>query len=120
MPKFNFSYDKKNDDLFLFSPTSKSKGSVELGELILDFNSKKELVGIQIMKASNFIKDLVEEMDSSVIKQLLNGLQECRVDIKVKNNLLIVRVYLMSKTKEISPVLSVPSITETSPALAYT
>lgn len=119
MSKFNFSYDKENDDLFLFSPISKSKGSVELGELILDFNGKKELVGIQMMNASKFINDLVEQKDSSGIKQLLESLQECKVEIKVKNNLLIVKVYLISKTMEISPVLSLPSITETSPALAY-
>ncbi len=42
MQKFNFSYDKENDDLFLFSPKSKSKGSIDLGQIVLDFNNKKE------------------------------------------------------------------------------
>ncbi|MBD3361480.1 DUF2283 domain-containing protein [Candidatus Woesearchaeota archaeon] len=54
MKKFNFSYDKENDDLFLYNHNSKSAGSVEVGDIILDFNNKKELVGIQINKASEF------------------------------------------------------------------
>lgn len=119
MQKFNFSYDKERDDLFLYSPASKSKGSVELGDLILDFNGKKEMVGMQIMKASKFIRDLVEKEDSAAIRQILASLQECRVDVKVKNNFLVIRLHLVNKTKEISTVLSVPDIRETSPALAY-
>ena len=61
MQKFNFSYDKEHDDLFLHRPDSKSKGSVEIGNLILDYNSKKELVGLQIMGASKVLQDLTNE-----------------------------------------------------------
>ena len=118
MSKFNFSYDKENDNLFLFNPKSKSKGSVELGNIIFDYNSKKEFVGIQLMNASKLIKDMSGE-NSSVTKEVLNNLKECRVESKVKNNLLIVKIFLMSKIKEISSVISVPSIREPSPALAY-
>jgi len=118
MQKFNFSYDKENDDLLLFNPKSKSKGSVELGDLIFDYNNKKEFVGLQIMNASKLIKDMTNE-DASSIKEVLNNLKECKVEAKLKSNLLIVKIYLNSKTKEISPVISVPNITNTSPALAY-
>ena len=117
MQKFNFNYDKENDDLFLFNPKSKSKGSIELGDLILDYNSKKEFVGMQIMNASKLIKDLVDQDESSV-KKILNNLKDCKLDVKVKNNLLIIKVYLFGKVKEISPIISVPNITESSPALA--
>jgi uncharacterized protein YuzE len=120
MQKFNFSYDKENDDLFIFNPKSKSRGSVELGNIILDFNAKKELVGIQIMDASNIIADIINEKSYSLVKKLLSNLKSCRVDIKPKGNFLIVKIFLMSKVKEISPVLPLPSIKETSPALAYT
>ncbi|MCK4589557.1 MAG: DUF2283 domain-containing protein [Nanoarchaeota archaeon] len=117
MQKFNFSYDKENDDLFLFNPKSKSKGSVELGDLILDYNSKKEFVGMQIINASKLIKDLIDQDESSV-KNVLDKLKECKVEVKVKNNLLIIKVRLFSDLKEISPIISVPSIIESSPALA--
>jgi len=118
MQKFNFSYDSENDDLFLFSNKSKSKGSVEMGDFIFDYNAKAELVGIQIMHASKILNEFVEEK-SIEISKLLNNLINCKADIKIKNNLLIVKLYLLSKIKEISPVLSVPSITHSSPALLY-
>lgn len=117
MQNFNFTYDKENDDLFLFSPKSKSKGSVELGNIVLDFNSKKELVGIQIMNASKLIKDITSE-NISTIKELLNHLKKCKIDVKPNNNMLIIKIFLFSQVKEISPVISMPSITESSPALA--
>ncbi|MCK4670247.1 MAG: DUF2283 domain-containing protein [Nanoarchaeota archaeon] len=118
MQKFNFSYDKENDDLFLFSPKSKSKGSVELGNIIFDYNHKKELVGIQIMKASKLMKDMAN-VSTNVIKDVLNDLKDCKVDAKLKNNLLIVKIYLFSKSKKVSSVISIPRIVESSPALAY-
>ncbi len=120
MQKFKFSYDKGNDDLFLYNPKSKSKGSVELGELIFDYNNKKELVGIQIMNATKLVKDIVNEKDIEIIKEILYNLKECKVEIKAQNKLLIIKIFLSSKTNEISPILPIPRIQETSPALIHT
>ncbi len=118
MQKYKFSYDKDNDDLFLFNPKSKSKGSVELGDLVLDYNTKKELVGVQLMNASKFIKEFIGE-NVSTIKEHLNNLKECKIDVKPKGNLLIIKIFLIGKPKELAPVISVPNIMESSPALAY-
>ena len=118
MQKFNFDYDSGDDNLFLYNPKSKSKGSVELGDFILDYNNKKQLVGIQIIKASKLLKDIVNEKEIS-IKKILSELISCKVEIKPKNNLLVVKIFLMSKFKELSPVIPIPSIRESSPALAY-
>ena len=108
MQKFNYSYDKENDDLFLFRPNT----SVELGDIILDFNSKKELVGIQIVNASRLFKDITKE-NLPIIRELLNNLNMCRIDVKPKNNLLLIKIFLFSKVKEITPVLPVPSLPRT-------
>jgi uncharacterized protein YuzE len=118
MQRFNFSYDRESDDLFLFNPKSKSKGSVELGNIIFDYNNKKEFVGIQVMKASKMIKDLTNEK-INMVKKVLNSLKSCKVDVKKKNNLLIIKIYLLSELKNISPVISIPRIAKSSPALAY-
>lgn len=118
MQRFNFSYDEENDDLFLYNPKSRSKGSVELGDIILDFNNKKELVGLQIMGASRLIKELVGESING-IRSILSDLKECRVDAKVKSNLLIIKMCLLSRSRSISPVIPLPSIRKRSPALAY-
>ena len=115
MQEFKFSYDKENDDLLLYNPKSKSKGSVELGDIVLDFDSKKTLVGIQIMNASKMIKDITND---SGVKTLLQKLKKCQIEVKPKNNMLLIKLYLISGNKEISPVLNVPAITQSSPALA--
>ena len=116
MQKYNFSYDKENDDLFLFKPNSKSKGSIELGNLIFDFNSRKEFVGLEIMSASKMLKNMINERTS--IKSILSELRDCRIEVKQDNNILIVKMLLVSKIKEIAPILTVPQIRESSPAIA--
>lgn|SRR3989338_8611314 len=118
MQKFNFSYDKENDDLFIYSSKSKSKGCVELGNLVFDYDSKGELVGLQIMKASASLEDMSGQK-ISIVSEILKNLKECKVETKLKNNLLTIKVYLFSDAKEIASVISVPSIIESSPSLAY-
>ena len=119
MQKFNFSYDKSSNDLFLFSPKSKSKGSIELGDLVIDFNSKKEVVGIQIMNASAFLKSIIPGEDAKSIKSILTSLEDAKVDVKTKNNLLLITICLVSKNREISPVIPVVAMKTTSPSLLY-
>ena len=119
MKKFSFSYDKENDDLFLYDPKSKSKGSVEVGDLILDFNHKKELVGIQIMNASRYLKDISASKETiAYMRTLLNGLKECKVDVTAKNNVMIIKIHLKNGSKQASPVISVPMFQDSSPAVA--
>ncbi|MFW5852766.1 MAG: DUF2283 domain-containing protein [Nanoarchaeota archaeon] len=120
MQKFNFDYDSGNDDLFLHSPGSKSKGSVEFGNIIFDFDSQKRLVGIQLVNASKTLQDMVDENSVDNMKDFLESLNDCRVDIKDNSNMLIVRFLLASKIHELKPILSVPKIAEGSAALAYT
>ena len=55
MAEFEFSYDLENDSLFLFKKEGKSKGSIELGDLIFDFDYKLRLAGVQILNATSLI-----------------------------------------------------------------
>jgi len=92
MKNYKFSYDKEFDDLFIFDSNSKSKGSVELGDIILDFNTKKEFVGIQLMNASRLLQDISGEINIDII---LEHLKECRIETITKNNLLIIKIFLI-------------------------
>ena len=71
------------------------------------------------MYASKLIKEMINNQKITIIREVLYDIQECKMDVKVKNNLLIIKVYLCSKSNELSPIISVPSIKESSPALAY-
>lgn len=116
--KFNFSYDKEHDDLFLFNPESKSKGSIEIGDIIFDYNSKKEFVGLQLINASKILES-ISEKDLSTIKNVLDNLSGCTVEYVNNNNLLIIKINLLGKDKEINSSISIPNITESSPSIAY-
>ena len=118
MRKYNISYEPEQDDLFLYNPIAKSKGSVEFGDLVLDYNYKKELVGIQMLHASKFLSDFIE-MQENKIKSFLKEVTACAVETRTKNNMLIIKIHFIGKEKEITPVISIPSLTTSSPALAY-
>ena len=115
MRKFKFDYDPENDNLFLYDPNSKSKASIEIDDLIIDYNSDKEVSGIEILKASSFLKEISSEMPVS-----LNDVQDCKVEIITKSNFFVIKFMLVFKSKKTltTPVI-VPIINESSPSLAY-
>lgn len=116
MGNINFSYDATTDDLFIYDQRSRSKGSVEIGNIILDFSAKKEIVAIQLLSASKLINDMVSDAHFNM-KQFLSDLTDCNLDIKTDNNLTTIKLYLTTGSKEITPILSMPIITQSSPAV---
>ena len=119
MKTFNFSYDRANDDLFLHSSLSKSAGSIEMGDLIVDYNSEKELVGIQLLHASTLLQELAGKTAKS-IQTVLSTLKRCPFSIKKTNGLLFVKVCFESDTGELHSVFSLPNLQEMSPAVTCT
>lgn len=115
---FNFDYDSENDNLFMYDPNSKSKASIEMDGFIIDFNSKKEVSGIEIMNASKIFKNLSFE-DKQFDVELLNEIKECKVEILKNNNFLLIKFLLLfdSHMPLATPIM-VPTINEPSPALA--
>lgn len=116
--KFKFDYDSENDSLFLYDPKSKSKASIEMDDFIIDFNSKKELSGLEMLNASKFFKGL--EIDNSKFsKGLLKEIEQCKLEIIPKNSFIMIKIMLFFKSKKhLTTSTFVPQITETSPALA--
>ncbi len=119
MAKFNIDYDQESDDLFLYGE-KKSKGSIEIGDIVLDFDDKGALVGIELLNAIQFLRNSVsEEGKSQIDKNFLSNLIKCEVDAKRQNNFLFIKIQLIGKKAKISCPINAPLIEETSPALAY-
>ncbi len=119
MANFEFSYDEENDDLLLFRKKAKSKGGIEFGNLVLDFDSKKMLVGMQIMEATGFICEMTNT-SKRTIKKILANLERCEVATKQYGNMTIYKVTLLSSYKEKTEIpVTLPSITTPSPAITY-
>ena len=117
MERFNIDYDKESDDLFLYAK-EKSKGSIEIGDLVFDFDRSGKLVGIEVLNASAFLNDCVAN-GGRISKEFLSELVKCEIEVKQRNNFLFIKMFLIGKKVTIPCQISAPAITETSPALAY-
>jgi len=115
---FNFDYDSEQDSLFIYNPKFKSKASVEIEDIIIDFNSNKEISAIELLDASEFLSNL--DLDENIdIKELLRTIKECKLDIITKDNFFVIKFVLISKSnKKITTPLLIPTINNPSPALA--
>mgnify|MGYP001559612662 CR=1 FL=1 len=62
MKNFKFSYDGESDDLFAHLEGSKSAGAIEIGDFVFDFDKDKNLVGVQILNATDVLSKLVKRI----------------------------------------------------------
>ena len=115
--KFNFDYDYENDSFFVYSPDSKSKASIELDDLIIDYTAKKEVSAIELLNASKFFKNLLPDQQE-LSKETLRNVADCNVEIIPKNNFFLIKFTFTLKSKEkITAPILVPSIEESSPSI---
>ena len=70
MKKFDIDYDAENDSLLAYSSDSKSSGAVEAGNFIFDLDNNGNLVGMEVLDASEFFKILFSKaIEISNIKE---------------------------------------------------
>lgn len=96
--KMKFDYDLEMDDLFVYSSESKSKASIEIGDIILDLNNKKELVGIELFNASKFIDN----------KEILKTLKNCSIEVRKQKGWMILKLKLVGKCEKIESIINIP------------
>lgn len=71
MNKIKMTYFNKEDVLYLEISDEPEAGSIELGNNITaELNDKGELIGVEILKASDFIRDSVLESIQAKMLQL--------------------------------------------------
>jgi uncharacterized protein YuzE len=119
MPKFEFDYDLGNDSLFIFKKGSKSKGSIELGNFIYDFDSENNLTGIEILSAKEILAELV---NYDVTEKMLENIKEVDVKIRIVSNLLMIKIRMAFNPqifeKDLIAPVQVPNTISFSPATA--
>lgn len=109
----NFDYDSENDDLFIYSSKNKSKGSIELNNLILDLDTNKNVVGMEIIGASTFLKNISKE----ITKKKLSLIKKCYLDIKTDKNFIFITTHLEFDGETSTMPFVIPNIQEVSPAV---
>ena len=117
--KFNFDYDPENDSLFIYDPKSKSKASIEMDYLIIDYNANKKICAIEFLNASEFLEEVESHGEKININNLLLNLKECKIEVLTKKGFNCIKLVFVSKSKEIfATPLVIPSVAKPSPALA--
>ncbi len=117
--RFNIDYDEKSDDLFLYNDRD-SKGSIEMGDLILDFDSDGNLTPIELLNATTFLRDSVSDKEEKLVTgDFLLTLIGAEVFTKQQSNFLFIKIILTGKKDVISFPINAPLIGEASPALVY-
>ena len=64
-----FDYDKDNDTLFIFKKEA-VKGSVDIGNYIVDFTHEGSVAGLEIMNVSEVLKNLGVESPSDFLESV--------------------------------------------------
>ncbi len=113
MQEVKFSYDSENDDLFVYSG-KKSKGSVELGDFVFDFDKDGKLVAFQILNATETLSRLAEKTIKS-----LNKIKKVKVDIVNRRNVYMVKISVLYGDGQIGTNVIAPRVSEKSPVLRY-
>ena len=113
MNDFKFSYDEKNDDLFIYLEGKKSAGAIEIGDFVIDFDKDENLVAIEVINASEVLSKLISKVISlTKIKSIQANIIQFRnmnaIDIQVE----------LHGGKERFPII-IPTIKQGSPALNY-
>lgn len=105
--KLNFDYDRENDNLFLYDLTSKSNSSVEISDLVIDFNKKKEITAIEIFNASIFFSEVCLKKDLCKLTKIKN----CMLEIIPKGgfNMIKLQISFDDRNNLIAPIY-IPSL----------
>ncbi len=94
-------YDQEGDILFVHKGYTKNDpfaGNVDSGDVILDISKYGKVRGIEILNASNFLKDL----DVDDCKQILDHVKDITFESKIVRGtlMLIIKVYYVLNNVE--------------------
>lgn len=111
MKQFEFSYDPESDDLFVHI-NEKSAGAIELGNFILDFDEKGNLVAMEIMNASDVFSKILENVFD------INSLKKIQIDLVNFRNIDAIKFKISTDKFEETSNILIPHIREKSPVLS--
>ncbi len=104
MERKNFDYDNFSDRLIISRKNSDERvhGSVEIGNLILDFTANGKLVNVEIKQASKFLETI------KMNPKILDELTDAKVLINAQKNALL--IFAVLKTQELEQPISLGMI----------
>lgn len=86
---FDWDYSKKSDILNIHKADQKIEGSAELEDFTVDFDKEGNVVGIEIMYASEFLSNV------GIQKEQLSKILEAELLVTKKNNYAVIWIKLI-------------------------
>jgi uncharacterized protein YuzE len=85
----NLDYDMKNDSLYIYTKGKKYKGSLDLGDIIIDFSEDGSPKGIEILDASKKFK--IPKYDLKNIVSFKSLIEITKDVIKIEMKIVVLR-----------------------------
>lgn len=102
--KLKFYYDDLNDLLYAYKDNSSVYSNVMIGDFHLEFNKAGELVGIEILNAS----DILKEYD--IPKKILENIEKVNLKVVSSGNSLLVFLMIYSMDQEKSATITMNNL----------
>lgn len=97
-----FDYDRENDSLFIFKKDT-VRGSVDVGNYVVDFTHEGNVAGIEIINASEVLKNLSVENPGEFLEKIK------QVSFKsVQKRDSVVIYFAISSSTQISSSIAIP------------
>ncbi len=97
-----FDYDKDNDSLFIYKKET-VKGSIDVGNYVVDFTHEGNVAGIEIMNASEVMRNLKVEN----IEKFLENIKQITFKSVQKRDSVVIYFAISSDT-QISSSIAIP------------
>jgi len=105
--QFTWDYSEKSDILNIHQTDKKTEGSSELGDFTVDFDKIGNVVGIEIMNASEFLEQ------AGISKEQLDGLKGAQLTIVQKKSYMLVwAVLILPQNVEKKILLPTPIVSK--------
>jgi len=100
-------YDKENDDLFVYRKNGKVKGSIDIGDFIVDLSHEGKVIGIEIMNASANIASLT---NFKITKNALSNIKKARLAVRYKPDAMYIYTSFFLANKELGAMIPIPAV----------
>ena len=108
-------YDEASDSFYLYSEKEKVKGSIELGNIIIDYGLDGTVVGLEFLKATETITPLLVVSPKTIYKddlhlkeEFMNQIDKASISLHTAANFLIIEITLQAKEQQVQGKLGIP------------
>lgn len=99
-----FDYDSLNDLLYIYKKGSDVYSTVVVGEFHLEFSKDGEVVGIEVLKASDILGEY------GISRKILENIDKVEVKVVVQGNSLLVFLLLTALKQEKSATITMNNL----------